>query len=97
MFLLVQEAQRLGDEFLSLEKYVNLNYLVRLFSSIPCTDCWSVAEFAFVLLPCHSLDHVCAAFHSCLIAHFSSYKFDSTVSINYFCLTPVTLELMPSP
>lgn len=23
-----QEAQRLGDEFLSLEKYVNLNYLV---------------------------------------------------------------------
>ena len=28
---LVQEAQRLGDEFLSLEKYVNLNYLVRPF------------------------------------------------------------------
>ena len=25
----LQEAQRLGDEFLSLEKYVNLNYLVR--------------------------------------------------------------------
>ena len=40
MCLLVQEAQRLGDEFLSLEKYVNLNYLVRLLSPIPCTDCW---------------------------------------------------------
>ena len=40
MCLLPQEAQRLGDEFLSLEKYVNLNYLVRLLSPISRTDCW---------------------------------------------------------
>lgn len=25
----VQEAKKVGDEFLALEKYVNLNYLVR--------------------------------------------------------------------
>lgn len=25
----VQEAQKLGDEYLALEKYVNLNYMVR--------------------------------------------------------------------
>ena len=27
-FTWVQEAKRIGDEFLALEKYVNLNYLV---------------------------------------------------------------------
>jgi hypothetical protein len=29
VFLHLQEAQRIGDDFLALEKYVNINYLVR--------------------------------------------------------------------
>ena len=29
----VQEAKKIGDEYLSLEKYVNLNYLVSLLQS----------------------------------------------------------------
>lgn len=29
----MQEAKEIGDEFLALEKYVNLNYLVRTISS----------------------------------------------------------------
>lgn len=36
----MQEAKKVGDEFLALEKYVNLNYLVHLILGF-----WSVAAF----------------------------------------------------
>ena len=32
----MQEAKKIGDEYLSLEKYVNLNYLVSMLQSCFC-------------------------------------------------------------
>ena len=39
----LQEAKEIGDEFLALEKYVNLNYLVR----------WEQFTCHCQILPCH--------------------------------------------
>ena len=33
----MQEAKKIGDEYLSLEKYVNLNYLVSLLQPCVCS------------------------------------------------------------
>ncbi len=35
-WLSLQEAQRIGDDFLALEKFVNINYLVRVHVSGHC-------------------------------------------------------------
>ena len=36
----LQEAKDVGDEFLALEKFVNLNYLVRTLPLLPPSNSW---------------------------------------------------------